>query len=128
MKLRLALAAVLLLGLGAGAWLVWQNGLEPVPLADARKLYVPAVPEFQEDLAKVVVLLPAGAGVEALLVTQSDLPLLEKGPNGLAGLLIAEAAVSRHGRRWRLTCGRAGGCRTGPPWMPPACWRPSRPG
>ncbi len=103
MKLRLALAALLLLGLGAGAWLAWQNGLEAVPLADGRKLYVPAAPEFQEDTAQVAVLLPAGAGVEALLVTQSDLPLLEKGPNGLAGLLIAEAAASRHGRRWRLT-------------------------
>ncbi len=103
MKLRLALAVVLLLGLGAGAWLVWQNGLEVVLLADGRKLYVPAAPDFQEDLAKVAVLLPGGAGVEALLVTQSDLPLLEKGPNGLAGLLVAEASVSRHGRRWRLT-------------------------
>ncbi|NTW86866.1 MAG: hypothetical protein HGB30_11965 [Holophagaceae bacterium] len=103
MKLRLVLAALLLLGLGAGSWLVWQNGLEPVPLADARKLYVPAAPEFQEDLAKVAVLLPAGPGVEALLVTQSDLPLLEKGPNGVAGLLVAELSASRHGRRWRLT-------------------------
>ena len=53
MKLRLALAAVLLLGLGAGAWLVWQNGLEPILLADGRKLYVPAAPEFQEDTAQV---------------------------------------------------------------------------
>ncbi len=104
MKLRLALAAVLLLGLGAGAWLVWQNGLEPILLADGRKLYVPAAPEFQEDTAQVAVLLPAGPGVEALLVTQSDLPLLERGPGGsLAGLLVAELSASRHGRRWRLT-------------------------
>ncbi len=103
MKLRLALAALLLLGLGAGAWLAWQNGLEPVPLADGRKLYVPAAPEFQEELARAEVLLPAGPGVEALLAAQSDLPLLEKGPDGLAGLLVSEAAVSRHGRRWRLT-------------------------
>lgn len=103
MKLRLVLAAVLLLGLGAGAWLVWQNWLEPVPLADGRALYVPAAPEFQEDMAKVVALLPAGPGVEALLVTQSDLPLLERGPGGLGGLLVAELFASRHGRRWRLT-------------------------
>jgi hypothetical protein len=103
MKLRLVLAALLLLGLGAGAWLVWQNGLEPVPLADGRALYVPAAPEFQEDTAKVAALLPAGPGVEALLVTQSDLPLLERGPSGLAGLLVAELFASRHGRRWRLT-------------------------
>ncbi len=104
MKLRLALAALLLLALGAGAWLAWQNGLEPVPLADGRALYVPAAPEFPEDTAEVTVLLPAGSGVEALLVAQSDLPLLERGVGGsLAGLLVAELAASRHGRRWRLT-------------------------
>jgi len=103
MKLRLALAALLLLALGAGAWLVWQNGLEPVPLTDGRSLFVPAAPEFQEDLARVEALLPPGPGAEALLVAQSDLPLLERGPNGsFAGLLVAEAFVSRHGRRWRL--------------------------
>ena len=82
MKLRLALAALLLLGLGAGAWLAWQNGLEPVPLADGRKLYVPAAPEFQEELARAEVLLPAGPGVEALLLTADRVRGPSVGPKG----------------------------------------------
>lgn len=105
MRPVLVLAAVLLAtALGVGGYLAWQDGLVPVSLGDGRALYVPAAPEFQEDAARLAVLLPAGPGVEALLVAQSDLPLLERGPQGgLSGLLVATLEVSRHGRRWRLT-------------------------
>ena len=84
MRPVLVLAAVLLAtALGVGGYLAWQDGLVPVSLGDGRALYVPAAPEFQEDAARLAVLLPAGPGVEALLV--------------------ATLEVSRHGRRWRLT-------------------------
>ena len=105
MRSALALAAALLVtALGVGGYLAWQAGLVSVPLADGRALYIPAAPEFQEDAARLEVLLPAGPGVAALLVAQSDLALLERGPEGgLSGLLVAALEASRHGRRWRIT-------------------------
>jgi hypothetical protein len=103
-RARLLLAAALLLSaLGVGGYLAYQDTLRPVPLAEGRDLYVRASPEFGEDAARLEVLMPPGPGLEALLSAQSDLAILEKGPDGAwAGQLVSGLQVTRHGRRWRL--------------------------
>ena len=104
MRTRLSLVATLLLvALGVGGWLLYQDGLIPVPLADGRERFIQARPEFGEDAARLEVLMPAGPGLEALLSAQSDLPLIERGPEGRwLGQLASGLQTSRHGRRWRV--------------------------
>jgi len=105
MKARLGLSILLILSALAGGW-YWlhQNTLVPIPLSEGRGLYVRANPEFGQDTALLEALLPAGPELEAFLVAQSDLALIERDPaGGWAGQLLAELEVSRHGRRWRLT-------------------------
>ncbi len=104
MRRRLSLVAALLLAaLGVGGWLLYQDGLVPVALADGRERFIQARPEFGEDAARLEVLMPAGPGLEALLSAQSDLPLIERGPEGgWVGQLASSLQTSRHGRRWRI--------------------------
>ncbi|WP_243300728.1 hypothetical protein [Geothrix oryzisoli] len=103
MKLRMALLALALLALVAGGTWWYLDALVPVPLASNEQRFVPGQPEFGEDEAVVEVLLPAGPTLDAFLVNQSDLALLEKAPEGgWAGQLLAGLEGSRHGRRWRL--------------------------
>lgn len=104
MKPRLLLAAVLVLALlgGAGYWM-YQDTLIPVTLSEGRDLYVKANPEFGEDALKVEALMPAGAGLDALLATQSELALIERVGEAWVGQLASGLQTSRHGRRWRIT-------------------------
>jgi hypothetical protein len=103
MKARLILVVVVVLALAAGGYWWYQDTLVPVPLASNEALFVPGQPEFGEDEAVVEALLPPGPGVEAFLVAQSSLALLEKAPEGgWIGQLLSTLEGSRHGRRWRL--------------------------
>lgn len=106
MKLRpaLALAFALLLALAGGAgYLVYQDAMVPIPLAEGAGLFVKASPEFGEDARRLEVLLPTGPGVEQFLANQSDLTLLlQTGEGAWAGQLLSGLQGSRHGRRWRL--------------------------
>jgi len=103
MKLRLALLVLVLIALGAGGAWWYLDALVPVPLASNEQRFVPGQPEFGEDEAVVEALLPAGPALDAFLVNQSDLALLEKAPEGgWMGQLLAGLEGSRHGRRWRL--------------------------
>ncbi|HEX4844635.1 MAG TPA: hypothetical protein VFV26_00355, partial [Geothrix sp.] len=103
MKARLALLTLALLVLGGAGYWWYQDTLVPVPLASSEGLFVPAKPEFGEDQAVVEALMPAGAGVDAFLTSQSDLALLEKTAGGVwIGQLLSSLEGSRHGRRWRL--------------------------
>lgn len=104
MKARLALLVVALLILAGGGYWWYQDTLVPMPLVSNQGWFVPGQPEFGEDEAVVEALLPAGPGVEAFLVAQSDLALIEKAPEGgWMGQLLSNIETSRHGRRWRLT-------------------------
>jgi len=104
MKARLALLVVVLLLLAGGGYWWYQDTLVPVPLVSNQAWFVPGQPEFGEDEAVVEALLPAGPGVEAFLVAQSDLALIEKAPEGgWMGQLLSNIEAARHGRRWRLT-------------------------
>lgn len=104
MNLRLAVAAGLLLSLiGVAGYVAYQDTLVPVPLSEAKDLYVKASPEFGQEAAQLEALMPAGPGLEAFLAAQSDLTLLEKAPGGAwAGQLASGLSGSRHGRRWRI--------------------------
>ena len=103
MKGRILIATLALILAGVTGYLLYQDTLVPVPLAPGQGLFVPARPEFGEDEAVIEALLPAGEKLEAFLATQSDLTLLEKGPEGgWTGQLLAGLQGSRHGRRWRL--------------------------
>ncbi len=105
MKTRLALSIALVLStLVVAGYLVYQRTLVPIPLMEGRELYAKASPEFGEDEARLEVLMPAGSRLEALLVAQSDLTLIEKSSGGAwAGQLASGLQASRHGRRWRIT-------------------------
>lgn len=104
MKGRLLLAALALIAAGVAGYLWYQDTLVPVPLTPGQALFVPARPEYGEDEVVLEVLLPAGEKLEAFLATQSDLTLLERGPEGgWAGQLLSGLQGSRHGRRWRLS-------------------------
>ena len=105
MKTRLALSIALVLStLAVAGYLVYQRTLVPIPLMEGRELYAKASPEFGEDEARLEVLMPAGSRLEALLVAQSDLTLIEKSSGGAwAGQLALGLQASRHGRRWRIT-------------------------
>lgn len=104
MNLRLLLATLLLAALGVGGYLLYQNGLVPVPLASDAPLYVAASPDYGEDQAVLEALVPAGPGLETFLANQSDLALLARMPDGAwAGQLLAGLQRSRNDRRWRIT-------------------------
>lgn len=103
-KSILIAAALLLLALGIGGYLVFQEGLVPVPLADRSALFIPARPDFGEDRARLVAVMPPGPTTEAFLDNQSALTLVTPtGSGGLGGQLITALQRSRHNRRWRLT-------------------------
>jgi hypothetical protein len=104
MKLRLVLSTLLVVAaLAVAGYLVYQNTLVPIPLAEGRERYARASPEFGEDAARLEVLMPAAPGLEALLAGQSDLTLVERTPTGAwAGQLASGLQVTRHGRRWRI--------------------------
>lgn len=104
MKPRLLLAGALLLVIfGVGGYLLYLDGLVPVPLAEGRELYHMASPEYGEDATQLEALMPAGPGLEAFLANQSDLTPLVKGlGSGWAGQLASGLQGSRHGRRWRV--------------------------
>lgn len=96
-------SALLLVALAVAGFLLYREGLVPVPLADGRSSFVPASPEYGEDDAQLQALMPAGPGLEAFLARQSDLALIEPVPGGgWAGVLASGLQVSRHGRRWRV--------------------------
>ncbi len=101
-KGTLALACAALLGLGAGGWWLWQEGLEPLPLAPEGDLWEKANPEGDQDQARVEILLPEGPKAQAFLRAQALEPLLEKGEAGWTGLLAEAAWRSRHAKRWRF--------------------------
>lgn len=104
---RVLFIALALSALAVVGFLVYQDTLVPIPLLEARDLYVKADPEFGEDAACLEVLLPAGPGLEALLATQSDLTLVERSSAGAwVGQLASELQATRHGRRWRITLRR----------------------
>lgn len=104
MKGRLLLAALTLIAACVAGYLWYQDTLVPVPLTPGQMLFVPARPEFGEDEVVIEALLPAGEKLETFLATQSDLTLLEQGPEGgWAGQLLSGLQGSRHGRRWRLS-------------------------
>ena len=105
MKPRLAIATALLLSvLGVAGYLAYRAALVPIPLAEGRDLFVKAAPEYGEDAVQLEALMPAGQGLEAFLVAQSDLPLIEKAVDGAwAGQLASGIQASRHGRRWQIT-------------------------
>ena len=105
MRARMALSLFLLLcGLATAGYLFYQNTLMPIPLGESRELFIPPKPEFGEEAARLEALLPAGPGTEAFLATQADLALVEKTQGGAwAGQLITGLAITRNGRRWRLT-------------------------
>lgn len=98
----LAAAVVLLLGLGAGGWWLWQEGLEPLPLGPEAELWEKANPEGDQDQARLEILLPDTPGARAFLRTQALEPLMEKGEAGWTGLLAESAWRSRHAKRWRF--------------------------
>jgi len=105
MKPRLALASFLLLAsLGVGGFLLHQDGLVTIPLAEGRALFVKASPEFGEDAAQLEALMPKGPGLEAFLENQSDLTMITTGPEGAwSGQLATGLQASRHLKRWRIT-------------------------
>ncbi|MDP1831328.1 MAG: hypothetical protein Q8K67_04665 [Geothrix sp.] len=104
MKGRILFASLALIAAGIAGYLLYQDTLVPVSLAPGRALFVPARPEFGEDEAVIEALMPAGEILDAFLAAQSDLTLLEKGPEGgWTGQLLAGLQGSRHGRRWRLS-------------------------
>ena len=98
----LAAALVLTLGLGAGGWWLWQEGLEALPLAPEADLWEPANPEGEQEQARVEILLPEGPKAAAFLRAQALEPLLEQGEGGWTGLLAEAAWRSRHAKRWRF--------------------------
>ena len=98
----LAAAVALALGLGAGGWWLWQEGLEPLPLAPEADLWEKANPEGDQDQARVEILLPEGPKATAFLRAQALEPLLEKGEAGWTGILAESAWRSRHAKRWRF--------------------------
>lgn len=105
MKGRILLAvASAVLAVGLGGYLLYQDALVPVPLAPDQALFEPAAPEFGEDEAVLEALMPASDKLQAFLLAQSDLSLLEPGPGGAwTGQLLSELQGARHGRRWRLS-------------------------
>lgn len=103
-KPLMAAGLLLLLALGVGGFLLYQEGLVPVPLADRAGLFIPARPDFGEDQARLVAVMPPGPMTEAFLDHQSALTVLEPmAAGGYAGQLITALQRSRHSRRWRLT-------------------------
>lgn len=100
----ITLALTLLLALGAGAgYMIYQDSMVPIPLAEGAELFVKANPEYGEEGRRLEALLPSGPGVEQFLANQSDLTLLQpKGEGAWAGQLLSGLQGSRHGRRWRL--------------------------
>jgi hypothetical protein len=107
MKGRILLAvASAVLAAGLGGYLLYQDALVPVPLASDQALFEPADPEFGEDEVVLEALMPASDKLQAFLLAQSDLSLLEPGPDGgWTGQLLSGPQGSRHGRRWRLSLG-----------------------
>lgn len=104
MRSRLvAVAALLVSALAVVGYLVYQDGLVPLSLAEGRDLYVKANPEFGEDAIRLEALMPAGKELDRFLAAQSDLTLIEpRADGGWAGQLASGLQVSRHGRRWRI--------------------------
>ncbi len=104
MKPRLILVGALLLAaLSVGGYLLYQNGLVAVPLADGVGLFVPAKPEYGEDQARVEAVMPPSLNMEAFLANQSALPLIrEQQPGVWTGVLAQELELSRNGRRLRF--------------------------
>jgi len=97
-------SGLLFIALGVAGYLLYQDGLVPVTLAEVEPLYVRANPEFGEDAARPAALMPAGLGLEAFLANQSDLTVLQKGTGGVwVGQLASGLAGSRHSRRWRIS-------------------------
>lgn len=105
MKPRFVIAlGLLLIALGVGGWLFYQDTLVPIALAEGRDLYVKANPEFGEDAVQLEALMPAGQRLEAFLAAQSDLTLIARAPEGgWVGQLVSGLQSSRHGRRWRIS-------------------------
>lgn len=105
MKGRILLAAAsAALVAGLVGYLLYQDALVPVPLAPGQALFEPADPEFGEDEVVLEALMPASDKLQAFLLAQSDLSLLEPGPGGAwTGQLLSGLQGARHGRRWHLT-------------------------
>ncbi|HJV91181.1 MAG TPA: hypothetical protein VJ623_12810 [Holophagaceae bacterium] len=90
------------LALGALGWWMWQEQLEPLPLAPEADLWEKPNPEGEQDQAQLEILLAAGPGATALLRAQCFEPLLEKQDGRWTGLLAEAAWHSRHEKRWRF--------------------------
>lgn len=90
------------LGLGGLGWWLWQEQLQPLPLAPEAELWEKPNPEGEQDMAQLEILLAAGPGAQALLRNQCFEPLLEKQDGGWTGILAEAAWHSRHGKRWRF--------------------------
>lgn len=95
------LAGTVLL-LGAAGWWLWQEQLQPLPLKADAELFEVANPEGEQGQAALQVLAPDSPRLRAFLRHQALEPLVEKGPEGLVGLLAEEVWHSRHDKRWRI--------------------------
>lgn len=97
-------AGLVAIVLAVAGYLLYQEGLVPVPLAQRLTLFQPGSPEFGQDQARVEAVMLPGAKTEAFLANQSALTVLaEEAGGAFAGQLITKLQASRHGRRWRLT-------------------------
>lgn len=98
----LVLLVLALAGAGYGGWWWSQNHLQPIPLAPDEALFEKPQPDFGQDGAVLVALLPQGAKLHAFLLGQVGEPLLLKGREGWVGMLAESLWGSANQRHWRL--------------------------